>query len=211
MRITEIFYSIQGESTYSGLPCVFIRTTGCNLRCVWCDTEYSFYGGEEMSLEEILAKVAGYDCKLVELTGGEPMLQKEIYELSERLLAHGYTVLMETGGSLDLSRLHPAVIKIMDLKCPGSGEVEQNFWPNLDILQPHDQIKFVIKDRRDYEWAIATMRKHRLEERFQLLISPVFNEMDYLRLAEWLLADGVKARFQVQLHKYIWPPDMRGV
>jgi 7-carboxy-7-deazaguanine synthase len=211
MRITEIFYSIQGESTYSGLPCVFIRTTGCNLRCVWCDTEYSFYGGEEMSLEEILAKVAGYDCKLVELTGGEPMLQKEIYELSERLLAHGYTVLMETGGSLDLSKLNPAVIKIMDLKCPGSGEVEQNFWPNLDILQPHDQIKFVIKDRHDYEWAIATMRKHRLEERFHLLISPVFNEMDYRRLAEWLLADGVKARFQVQLHKYIWPPDMRGV
>jgi 7-carboxy-7-deazaguanine synthase len=211
MRITEIFYSIQGESTYSGLPCVFIRTTGCNLRCVWCDTEYSFYGGEEMSLEEILAKVAGYDCKLVELTGGEPMLQKEIYELSERLLAHGYTVLMETGGSLDLSKLNPAVIKIMDLKCPGSGEVGQNFWPNLDILQPHDQIKFVIKDRHDYEWAIATMRKHRLEERFHLLISPVFNEMDYRRLAEWLLADGVKARFQVQLHKYIWPPDMRGV
>ncbi len=164
-----------------------------------------------MSLDEILAKVEGYNCKLVELTGGEPMLQKEIYELSARLLARGYTVLMETGGSLDLSKLDPAVIKIVDLKCPGSGEAEQNYWPNLDILQPHDQIKFVIKDRRDYEWSIATIRKYRLNERFQLLFSPVFNEMDYRQLAEWILADRIKARFQVQLHKYIWPPDMRGV
>lgn len=211
MRITEIFYSIQGESTFSGLPCVFIRTTGCNLRCVWCDTEYSFYGGEEMSLDQIMAKVGSYDCKLVELTGGEPMLQKEIYELSERLLAQGYTVLMETGGSLDLSKLDARVIKIMDLKCPGSEESDKNYWPNLDILSPHDQIKFVIKDRRDYDWALATIRRHRLDERFALLFSPVFNEMSYRELAEWMLADGVKARFQVQLHKYIWPPNMRGV
>lgn len=211
MRITEIFYSIQGESTFSGLPCVFIRTTGCNLRCVWCDTEYSFYGGEEMSLDQIMAKVGSYDCKLVELTGGEPMLQKEIYELSERLLAQGYTVLMETGGSLDLSKLDARVIKIMDLKCPGSEELDKNYWPNLDILSPHDQIKFVIKDRRDYDWALATIRRHRLDERFSLLFSPVFNEMSYRELAEWMLADGVKARFQVQLHKYIWPPNMRGV
>lgn len=211
MRITEIFHSIQGESTYSGLPCVFIRTTGCNLRCVWCDTEYSFYGGEEMTVDEILAKVESYDCKLVELTGGEPMLQKEIYELSERLLAKGYTVLMETGGSLDLSRLDPRVVKIMDLKCPGSGEEDKNHWPNLEVLQPHDQIKFVIKDRRDYEWSRAILREYRLAERFQILFSPVFNEMNYRELAEWMLADGVRARFQVQLHKYIWPPDMRGV
>lgn len=211
MRITEIFYSIQGESAFSGLPCVFIRTTGCNLRCVWCDTEYSFYGGEEMSLDQILAKVGSYDCKLVELTGGEPMLQKEIYELSERLLAQGYTVLMETGGSLDLSKLDARVIKIMDLKCPGSEESDKNYWPNLDILSPHDQIKFVIKDRRDYDWALATIRRHRLDERFALLFSPVFDEMNYRELVEWMLADGVKARFQVQLHKYIWPPSMRGV
>ena len=211
MRITEIFFSIQGESTYSGLPCVFIRTTGCNLRCVWCDTAYAFYGGEEMSLDQIVARVEGYDCKLVELTGGEPMLQKEIYELSERLLAGGYTVLMETGGSLDLSRLDARVVKIMDLKCPGSGEEDKNYWPNLEVLQPHDQIKFVIKDRGDYDWALAAIRRHRLEERIALLFSPVFNEKNYRELAEWMLADCINARFQVLLHKYIWPSDMRGV
>lgn len=211
MRITEIFFSLQGESTFSGLPCVFIRTTGCNLRCTWCDTEYSFYGGVELTLDEILAKVASYDCKLVELTGGEPMLQKEIYELSGRLLAQGYTVLMETGGSLDLSQLDARVIKIVDLKCPGSGEEDKNYWPNLAVMQPHDQIKFVIKDRRDYEWSVAMMREHRLVERFQVLFSPVFNVMNYRTLAEWMLADHVPARFQVQLHKYIWPPEMRGV
>ena len=211
MRITEIFFSLQGESTFSGLPCVFIRTTGCNLRCTWCDTEYSFYGGVELTLDEILAKVASYDCKLVELTGGEPMLQKEIYELSARLLANGCTVLMETGGSLDLSQLDARVIKIVDLKCPGSGEEDKNYWPNLAVMQPHDQIKFVIKDRRDYEWSVAMMREHRLGERFQVLFSPVFNVMNYRSLAEWMLTDHVPARFQVQLHKYIWPPEMRGV
>lgn len=211
MRITEIFFSLQGESTFSGLPCVFIRTTGCNLRCTWCDTEYSFYGGVELTLDEILAKVASYDCKLVELTGGEPMLQKEIYELSSRLLAQGYTVLLETGGSLDLSQLDARVIKIVDLKCPGSGEEDKNYWPNLAVMQPHDQIKFVIKDRRDYEWSVAMMREHRLGERFQVLFSPVFNVMNYRSLAEWMLTDHVPARFQVQLHKYIWPPEMRGV
>ncbi len=211
MRITEIFHSIQGESTYSGLPCVFVRTTGCNLRCIWCDTAYAFYGGQEMRLEEILARVRGYHCKLVELTGGEPMLQKETPELARRLLQEGFTVLIETGGSLDLSPLDTRVIKIMDLKCPGSGEADRNYWPNLEILQPHDQIKFVIKDRRDYDWAVRVIREHHLEERFPLLFSPVFNAMDYRQLAEWLLADRVNARFQIQLHKYIWPPDMRGV
>lgn len=211
MRITEIFFSIQGESTFSGLPCVFVRTTGCNLRCTWCDTEYSFYGGVEMTLDEILARVASYECKLVELTGGEPMLQREIYALSARLLAGGYTVLLETGGSLDLSQLDPRVIKIMDLKCPGSGEEDKNYWLNLAVLQPHDQIKFVIKDRRDYEWSVAAMRTHGLAQRFQVLFSPVFNVMNYRVLAEWMLADHVPARFQVQLHKYIWPPEMRGV
>lgn len=211
MRITEIFYSVQGESTYSGLPCVFVRTTGCNLRCLWCDTAYAFYGGQEMRLEEILAQVRGYHCKLVELTGGEPMLQKETPELARRLLQEGFTVLIETGGSLDLSPLDTRVIKIMDLKCPGSGEADRNYWPNLEILQPHDQIKFVIKDRRDYDWAVRVIHEHHLEERFPLLFSPVFNEMDYRQLAEWLLADRVNARVQIQLHKYIWPPDLRGV
>jgi len=211
MRITEIFYSIQGESSFIGLPCVFIRTTGCNLRCVWCDTAYSFYGGEEISLNDILKKVASYNCKLVEITGGEPMLQKEIYELCERLLAANYTVLMETGGSLDLSKLDRRVIKVVDIKCPGSGEAERNFWPNLEILQPHDQIKFVIKDRADYEWTLGIIRQHRLDRRFHLLFSPVFGEMDLRALAEWMLADRVKARLQIQLHKFIWSPETRGV
>jgi 7-carboxy-7-deazaguanine synthase len=211
MRITEIFYSIQGESSFIGMPCVFIRTTGCNLRCIWCDTTYSFYGGEEISLDEIMKKVEGYGCKLVEITGGEPMLQKEIYQLCDRLLAANYTVLMETGGSIDLSKLDPRVIKIMDLKCPGSGEAHRNFWPNLEILQPHDQIKFVIKDRADYEWALKVVRRHRLDKRFHVLFSPVFGEMDLRELAEWMLADHVKARLQIQLHKFIWEPDTRGV
>ncbi|MDZ7343360.1 MAG: radical SAM protein [candidate division KSB1 bacterium] len=211
MRITEIFYSIQGESSFIGMPCVFIRTTGCNLRCVWCDTAYAFYGGEEMSLDEIMQKVQRYGCKLVEITGGEPMLQKEIYQLCDQLLAAEYTVLMETGGSLDLSRLDRRVIKIVDIKCPGSGEADRNYWPNLDILQPHDQIKFVVKDRTDYEWAVEIIRRYRLDERFHLLFSPVFGEMDLRTLAECMLADRVKARLQIQLHKFIWPPDMRGV
>jgi len=211
MRITEIFYSIQGESSFVGRPCVFIRATGCNLRCVWCDTAYSFYGGEEISLDDIIKKVGSYGCKLVEITGGEPVLQKEIYDLCDRLLAANYTVLMETGGSLDLSQLDPRVIKIVDLKCPGSGEVERNHWPNLEILQPHDQIKFVIKDRADYEWTLETIRKHRLDQRFHLLFSPVFGEMELRPLAEWMLADRVKAQLQIQLHKLIWPPETRGV
>jgi len=211
MRLTEIFYSIQGESSFIGRPCVFIRTTACNLRCTWCDTTYSFYGGEEMSLDDIIKKVASYGCKLVEITGGEPMLQKEIYELCDRLLAADYTVLIETGGSLDLSKLDPRVIKIVDLKCPGSGEAEKNYWPNLEILQPHDQIKFVIKDRADYEWTLQVIRRHRLDARFHLLFSPVFNEMTLRPLAEWMLADRVQAQLQLQLHKYIWPPEMRGV
>jgi 7-carboxy-7-deazaguanine synthase len=211
MQITEIFYSIQGESSFIGMPCVFIRTTGCNLRCVWCDTAYSFYGGVEMRLDEIMQKVQRYGCKLVEITGGEPMLQREIYQLCDRLLAADYTVLMETGGSLDLSQLDPRVIKIVDIKCPGSGEADRNYWPNLDILQPHDQIKFVVKDRTDYQWASEVIRRHRLDERFHLLFSPVFGDMDLRALADWMLADGVKARLQIQLHKFIWPPDRRGV
>lgn len=211
MRITEIFYSIQGESSFIGMPCVFIRTTGCNLRCVWCDTAYSFYGGEEISLDDIMKKVESYGCQLVEITGGEPMLQKEIYELCSRLLAANYTVLMETGGSLDLSQLDPRVIKIVDLKCPGSGEVERNHWPNLEILQPHDQIKFVIKDRADYEWSLNVIRTHRLDERFHVLLSPVFGAMALRPLAEWMLADRLNAQLQIQLHKFIWSPETRGV
>lgn len=211
MRITEIFFSIQGESSFAGLPCIFIRTTGCNLRCVWCDTAYAFYGGTAMSIDEILSKIKDYPCKLVEITGGEPMLQDETPELGRRLLDQGYTVLMETGGSLDLSTLDPSIVKIMDIKCPGSGEDQENYWPNLDVLQKHDEVKFVLKDRRDYEWAAAIIREHQLDKRFHLLLSPVHGELEAQQLAAWMLADGVEARFQMQLHKYIWSPDKRSV
>ncbi len=211
MRITEIFYSIQGESSYAGLPCVFVRTTGCNLRCVWCDTDYAFYGGENLSIEEIIQKVESYGCKLVELTGGEPLLQKEIYELSERLLEKGYTVLIETSGERDISKLDPRIIKIMDIKCPGSGESHRNRWENLEFLTPKDEVKFVIKDRQDYEWAVTIINKYKLDERVQVLFSPVWGEMELKSLAEWILQDRLKVRFQVQLHKFIWSPETRGV
>lgn len=213
MRITEIFHSIQGESTYAGRPCVFVRTTGCNLRCTWCDTEYAFFGGEEMTLDEILAAVerVGGGCRLVELTGGEPLLQHDIGELAERLLAAGYTVLCETGGSVPVSRLPDAVVKIIDLKCPGSGEVEKNDWSNLDLLSPaRDEIKFVIAGRSDYEWAAEQVRDRSLD-RFVVHFSPEFESMDSRELAEWVLADGLPVRLQLQVHKFIWDPAKRGV
>lgn len=212
MRVTEIFLSIQGESTWAGLPCVFVRTTGCNLRCVWCDTDYAFYGGREVSVEEALAEVdrIGGACRMVELTGGEPLLQKDICSLAEGLLARGYTVLCETSGSVDVARLPRDVVKIMDLKCPGSGEVDRNLWENLDRLSPQDEIKFVIRDRRDYEWACAVIEERGLQGR-KLLFSPVWGELSLSDLAEWILHDGVPVRLQTQLHKQIWPSEAAGV
>ncbi|MFB6368599.1 MAG: radical SAM protein [Gemmatimonadota bacterium] len=214
MHVTEIFFSIQGESSYAGRPCVFVRTTGCNLRCDWCDTEYSFHGGEEMSLEEVLEEVGrvGGACRLVELTGGEPLLQHEIGELAERLLERGYTVLCETGGSLPVDRLPPGVVKIMDLKCPGSGEADANDWSNLERLTPgRDELKFVIRDRRDYEWALERVRERGLADRFTVHFSPVHDEMDRRELAEWILEDGAPVRLNLQIHKFIWDPETKGV
>ncbi|MFQ6112663.1 MAG: 7-carboxy-7-deazaguanine synthase QueE [bacterium] len=211
MRITEIFYSIQGESRFAGLPCVFVRSTGCNLRCVWCDTDYSFYGGQEMSIDEIINKVESYGCKLVELTGGEPLLQNDVYELANRLLDKDYTVLIETSGERDISKLDPRVIKIMDIKCPGSGESEKNRWQNLEYLNPQDEVKFVVKDHEDYKWAVEVVKKHNLENRVHLLFSPVWGELELVNLAQWILRDRLKVRFQVQLHKFIWSPERRGV
>lgn len=213
MRITEIFHSIQGESSYAGRPCVFVRTTGCNLRCVWCDTEYSFHGGRDMSVDEILGEVRrlGPDCRLVELTGGEPLLQRDIGDLATALLARGYTVLCETSGSVPVDRVPAEVIKIVDLKCPGSGEVEANDWSNLDRLDPaRDELKFVIADREDYEWARTQLEERRLE-RFVVHFSPEFERMDRRALAEWILADGLPVRLQLQLHKFVWDPAARGV
>jgi 7-carboxy-7-deazaguanine synthase len=211
MRITEIYQSIQGESSYAGLPCVFVRTTGCDLRCRWCDSEFTFTGGTTMSLDEIIREVETYDCKLVELTGGEPLLQKEINELATRLADLGHTVLIETGGHRDISKLDSRVIRIMDLKCPDSGECEKNLWSNLEHLRPVDEVKFVIASRRDYQWALQTIRQHQLEGRTGLLISTVFDAVKPEQVIDWMLADKLQARFQLQLHKYIWEPNARSV
>jgi 7-carboxy-7-deazaguanine synthase len=211
MRITEIYKSIQGESSYTGLPCVFVRTTGCDLRCKWCDSEFTFSGGTSMTLEEIMHEVLGHGCDLVELTGGEPLLQPDIYELAARLCDAGKTVLIETGGHRDISSLDARVIRIMDLKCPASGECERNLWQNLAHLRRFDEVKFVIANRSDYEWARDTIREHGLEDRVKTLISTAYGLVGPREVVEWMLDDGLRARFQLQAHKYIWPPDSRRV
>jgi 7-carboxy-7-deazaguanine synthase len=210
LRVTEIFFSIQGESSHVGRPCVFVRLTGCNLRCRWCDSEYTFTGGEKMSIDDVLAKVKSYGSKLVEITGGEPLAQTEAFDLIKRLSDDGYEVLIETSGSIDITPVDDRAKIILDIKCPGSGEMEKNLWSNLDHLRPHDEIKFVIADRRDYEWAKKIVAEKQLD-RWTVLFSPVWGEMDMKSLAEWMLADHVPARFQTQLHKHIWGADARGV
>jgi len=209
MQITEIYKSIQGESSYAGLPCTFVRTTGCDLRCQWCDSEFTFTGGSKMTLDEVLAEVARLDCELVEVTGGEPMLQHEIYDLTSTLADRGHRVLIETGGHRDISRLDPRVIRIMDLKCPDSGECSKNLWSNLEHLRPQDQVKFVIASRADYEWSRDTIIRHSLDKRVLPLISTAFGMIEPETVVRWMLDDGLGARFQLQLHKYIWPPDER--
>lgn len=210
LRITEIFHSIQGESSHSGRPCAFVRLAGCNLRCVWCDSEYTFTGGEKMSLDDVVARVAGYGCRLVEVTGGEPLAQPEALDLIRRLCDDGYEVLVETSGSIDVAPVDPRATIVMDLKCPGSGEESKNRWENLEILRPRDEIKFVLADRGDYEWARDVVARHRLD-RWVVLFSPVWGRLDMRSLAEWMLADRVPARLQTQLHKHIWGAEARGV
>lgn len=213
MRITEIFFSVQGESSYAGLPCVFVRLTWCNLRCTWCDSEYTFKGGEEMSVDEVIERVGSYGCRLVEITGGEPLVQKkECAELAKRLCDLGYQVLIETSGSLDTSPLDPRAALILDVKCPGSGEVERNYWPNLDRLKPHDQVKFVINGKEDFDYAVDIVRKYGLAEKgIELLVSPVWGQVELKEMAAWVLTSGINFRFQLQLHKLIWGPDVTGV
>ena len=210
MRITEIFHSIQGESTHAGRPCVFVRLTGCNLRCRWCDSEYTFSGGEKMSLDDVVARVGSYGTKLVEITGGEPLAQGEAFDLIERLCDAGYEVLIETSGSIDITPVDERAKLIIDVKAPGSGEAEKNLWANFDRLRAHDEIKFVLADRGDYDWAKRVIAERRLD-RWTILFSPVWGELDLKPLAEWMLADGVPARLQTQLHKHIWGADVRGV
>jgi 7-carboxy-7-deazaguanine synthase len=211
MRVTEIFFSIQGESTYAGQPCLFVRLTGCPLRCGWCDTTYAFYGGTERSINSILAELEGYNCRLVEITGGEPLAQSEVHALITALADRGYTVLIETSGALDIGGVDPRATLIMDLKCPGSGMADRNRWENITLLKPQDQLKFVIKDRIDYDWACTIARDYDLTTRHTMLFSPVFGVLEPQELAEWILHDDLPVLFQLQLHKLIWDPATRGV
>ncbi|HSW30673.1 MAG TPA: radical SAM protein [Longimicrobiales bacterium] len=217
LRITEIFHSIQGESTWAGLPCTFVRVTGCPLRCVWCDTAYAFQGGERMTLAAIVAKVREVATPLVEVTGGEPLAHPNSFLLVRMLLDDGFRVLVETSGAFDVAPLDPRAHKIMDLKCPGSGECERNLWANLDLLTARDEVKFVVKDRADYEWTRRVVRERGLDRRVAegtlgaLLVSPVWGEVALEALASWILEDKLPVRFQVQLHKTIWGPTRTGV
>lgn len=211
LRITEIFHSIQGESTQAGRRCSFVRLTGCNLRCVWCDTAYAFEGGREVAIPEIVREVQSHGAKLVLVTGGEPLAQPAVHVLMEALLEAGKEVMIETGGSLDLSRIDRRVRIVMDLKCPGSGMERMNRWENLPLLKPTDEIKFVVADRADYEWSREEIRRRRLWEAATVLLSPVFGTMAPRALAEWILEDRLEVRMQMQMHKAIWPPEMGGV
>ena len=212
LTVNEIFHSIQGESTHSGRRCVFVRLTACDLRCTWCDTPYAFTEGHKMSLDDIVSKVKSFDCPVVEITGGEPLLQKNVYPLMQRLLDDGLTVMLETGGHISIEQVPDRVIKVVDVKCPGSGESDRNDWSNLERLQPTDEVKFVIKDREDYEFAREVIASHRLAGRVAaILFSPVHGVLDPRQLAEWILADRLDVRLQLQAHKYIWDPQTRGV
>jgi 7-carboxy-7-deazaguanine synthase len=211
LLIHEIYRSVQGESTFAGLPSVFVRLAVCDARCRWCDTPHAFTQGEPWTPDAIIERVLGYRCPLVEITGGEPLLQEEVFPLMSRLADAGLTVLLETSGAHAVDRVDARVHIIMDLKCPDSGECEGNHWPNLDRLKPTDQIKFVVASRRDFEWAAETIRAHQLDRRFVVLLSPAFGLVTPLDLADWLLASGLQVRMQLQLHKYVWDPKARGV
>ena len=211
LEVAEIFKSIQGESSYMGIPCAFVRLTGCNLRCSWCDTEYAFRDGMRMSVGKVIAEIDQFGVEMVEVTGGEPLLQPKVYELMLRLIKKKYLVLLETGGSLSIKDVPDEVFKIVDVKCPSSGETEKNYLENLQLLGPGDQIKFVIQDRRDYEYARDFSRPWELFLKHRILFSPVFGKLDLKTLAEWILADNFTVRLQTQLHKHIWDKNAVGV
>jgi 7-carboxy-7-deazaguanine synthase len=212
MVITEIFKSIQGESTFAGLPCVFVRLTGCNLRCHWCDTAYAFHGGQKLSVEEVLARVRELGGRLVELTGGEPLLQDDVYPLAEQLLGGGFKVLVETSGERYVGRLPPAVVKVVDVKCPASGEGGTFNPDNFGVLEKKDQIKFVIGEEMDYRYAHHFMLEHNLHGCVdEIIFSPVFGKLHPRQLAEWILRDRLDVRLGLQIHKFIWDPDAHGV
>jgi len=211
LTINEIFHSIQGESSFAGLPCIFVRLTYCNLRCSYCDTAYAFEEGKEMSIEEIVETVSEYKTKLVEVTGGEPLMQPASLELMKRLADSGYTVLLETGGSLSIADIDKRVRVIMDIKCPSSRMASKNRFENITLLKSLDEVKFVIGSREDYDWAKSIIAQYKLDEKCHVLFSPVFGAIELQALTHWILTDNLNVRFQLQMHKYIWSPETRGV
>ncbi|MFZ4682034.1 MAG: radical SAM protein [Terrimicrobiaceae bacterium] len=212
LTINEIYISVQGESTWAGLPCVFVRLTACDLRCTYCDTEYAFYEGKKRPLQEIFDEVMAFDCPLVEITGGEPLLQKNVLPLMAALCDAGKTVLIETSGAHDISKIDPRVHRIMDLKTPSSGECARNLFANIAFLGERDEVKFVLGSREDYEWTRQQIREHSLNERVRaVLLSPIFGKIEPRDIVDWMLEDKLPARFQLQMHKFIWEPRARGV
>lgn len=213
LQITEIYLSVQGESTWTGLPCTFIRLTGCPLRCTYCDTEYAFFGGQKMELSAIMDRIRELGCKLVEVTGGEPLAQPNCMDLLDTLIADGYTVLLETSGAYPIAAVPHDVVRIVDLKCPSSGEMHRNLYENMEHLQMHDEVKFVLGSREDYEWAVAQVLQYGLVEKVRaVLFSCVFGKLEPTALIQWMLDDKLnQVRFQLQVHKFVWPPDMKGV
>lgn len=211
LKINEIYFSIQGESTHAGFPCVFVRLTYCNLRCTYCDTEYAFYEGKDMTLEQIIDEVKRYNCDMVEITGGEPLIQKEVLPLMQTLCDMGYKVLIETGGSLPIENIDPRVHVIMDLKCPSSKMMKKNRYENLQFIKPIDELKFVIGTREDYEWSKEMIHKYDLQSKCEILFSVVFETLKPVELVDWIIEDSLKVRFQLQMHKFIWDPKQKGV
>src|ERR1700730_3392557 len=213
LRVTEVFRSIQGESSHAGRPCTFVRLTGCPMRCVWCDSEYTFKGGEHVSIEDLMKQARAFGCQLVEVTGGEPLAQREAFGLIKRLCDEGYEVLIETGGYVSTEDVDKRAKIILDVKCPGSGEAERNHWPNLGLLRSElDEVKFVIANRADWDFAQTIIKDHGLESRTRsILIAPAWGQIDLKELANWIAESGMKVRMQLQMHKYIWGADARGV
>lgn len=211
IKINEIYKSIQGESSKAGLPCVFVRLTYCNLRCTYCDSEYAFYDGKEMSISQIIDEVKKYNCKLVEITGGEPLFQNESIDLMKQLCDEGFDVMLETSGSLSIKDIDARVKIIMDLKCPSSKMMKKNLYENVEFLKPTDEIKFVIGNREDYDWSKKIISDYRLNEKCEILFSVVFEQLKPVTLVEWILEDNLNVRYQLQMHKYIWDPKQKGV
>ena len=211
LKINEIYYSVQGESTFMGKPCIFIRLTYCNLRCSYCDSEYTFHEGKDMYIKDILKKIEQYPCNLVEVTGGEPLFQKNCIKLLTELINKKYNVLLETSGSLSIENVPKEVINIIDFKCPSSKMEKKNFWDNINFIKNKDQIKFVIGNKEDYEWSKNKILEFNLDSKCEILLSPVYNEIESKEIVNWILEDNLNVRFQMQLHKEIWPESDRGV